>query len=118
MHQSQSPRSSLQKFPASFSGLRYGSSSFQNYLYFLEISAHTSVSKLSEVMGLVAGDHAKFLLHFDLLFSPSVCPTASCALAEGVQWTQRTCSLKRRGKPWPYAQLTSSLPMSRRGATE
>jgi predicted RNA-binding protein YlqC (UPF0109 family) len=33
-------------------------------------------------MGLAAGDHAKSFFHCDLLFSPSVCPTAWCALAE------------------------------------
>jgi hypothetical protein len=66
-----------QRFPA-----LWAITIIQNYLYFLEISAHTSVSKSSEVMVLVAGDHTKFLLHCDLLFPPSVCPTAACALAE------------------------------------
>src|SRR5260370_4845465 len=47
---------------------------FFSVRYANEIDARTSVSKLSEVLGLVAGDHAKSLLQCDLLFSPSVCP--------------------------------------------
>src|SRR5260370_485333 len=48
---------------------------FFSVRYANEINARTAVSKLSEVLGLVAGDHAKFLLQCDLLFSPSVCPS-------------------------------------------
>jgi len=35
----------------------------QNYLYFLETSAHTSISKLPEDPGLAPGEHAKSLFH-------------------------------------------------------
>src|SRR5260370_24921688 len=47
---------------------------FFSVRYANEINARTAVSKLSEGIGLVGGDHANSLLQCDLVFFPSVAP--------------------------------------------